>query len=52
MLSGARPESREKREIANKLVSDYDGIIKSFLGVVYEHNRMDDLLLMIEECEY
>ena len=51
MLSDVRLEPHEKREIMDKLVSGYDGIVKNFLEVVYEYNRMDDLLFMIEEYE-
>ena len=51
MLSDVRLEPHEKREIMDKLVSGYDGIVKNFLEVVYAYNRMDDLLFMIEEYE-
>ena len=51
MLCDVRLEPHEKREIMDKLVSGYDGIVKNFLEVVYEYNRMDDLLFMIEEYE-
>ncbi|MFV0559701.1 MAG: ATP synthase F1 subunit delta [Enterococcus sp.] len=51
MLSDVRLEPHEKREIMNKLTSNYDGILKNFLEVVFEYNRMGDLNFIIDEYE-
>ncbi|MGM9904403.1 ATP synthase subunit delta [Enterococcus sp. 10A9_DIV0425] len=52
ILSDVRLEPHEKRVIMDKLVSGYDGIVKNFLEVVYNYNRMSDLGLMIDEYEH
>ncbi|MBO0430671.1 ATP synthase F1 subunit delta [Enterococcus sp. DIV0660C] len=52
VLSDARLEPHEKRLIMDKLIGGYDGIVKNFLEVVYNYNRMDDLLFMIDEYEH
>ena len=52
VLSDARLEPHEKRLIMDKLISGYDGVVKNFLEVVYNYNRMDDLLFMIDEYEH
>ncbi|MGM0125055.1 ATP synthase F1, delta subunit [Enterococcus sp. AZ194] len=52
ILSDTRLEPNEKRAIMDKLVLHYEGTIKKFLEVVFNYNRMDDLLLMIEEYEH
>jgi F-type H+-transporting ATPase subunit delta len=51
VLSDVRLEGNEKRAIMDKLVSGYDGLVKNFLEVVFNYNRMDDLLFMIDEYE-
>lgn len=51
ILSDVRLEPYEKDEIINKLISGFEGIVKNFLLVVYSYNRMNDLLLMIDEYE-
>lgn len=51
ILSDVRLEPYEKDEIMDKLVSDFEGIAKNFLLVVYSYSRMNDLLLMIDEYE-
>lgn len=52
VLSDARLEPHEKRLIMDKLISGYDGVVRNFLEVVYNYNRMDDLLFMIDEYEH
>ncbi|WP_165003648.1 MULTISPECIES: ATP synthase F1 subunit delta [unclassified Enterococcus] len=52
MLSDVRLEPHEKRLIMDKLVSGYEGVVRNFLEVVYNYNRMDDLLFMIDEYEH
>lgn len=51
ILSDVRLEPYEKRGIMEQLVTNYTGITHDFLEVVYNYNRMDDLLLMITEYE-
>lgn len=51
ILSDDRLEPHEKRLIMDKLVEGYQGIMKNFLEVVYDYDRMDDLPFMIDEYE-
>ncbi|EPI00878.1 ATP synthase F1, delta subunit [Enterococcus faecalis 13-SD-W-01] len=51
VLSDVRLEGNEKRSIMDNLVSGYEGLVKNFLEVVFNYNRMDDLLFMIDEYE-
>lgn len=51
ILSDARLEPNEKRNIMEVIVSNFDGIVHNFLEVVFTYNRMDDLPLMIDEFE-
>lgn len=51
ILSDARLEPNEKRAVMNELVKNFDGILHDFLEVVFSYNRMNDLLLMINEYE-
>lgn len=52
ILSDARLEPYEKDKIMEQLTNGFEGIVKNFLEVVYNYNRMSDLLLMIDEYEY
>lgn len=51
VLSDVRLEGNEKRSIMDNLVSGYEGLVKNFLEVVFNYNRMDDLPFMIDEYE-
>lgn len=52
ILSDARLEPDEKRGIMDVLVGNFEGTIHDFLEVVYNYNRMNDLLFMIDEYEH
>lgn len=52
ILSDVRLHAAEKEAITSKLTSQFDGIVKNFLNVVFEYNRSDDLPLMIDEYEH
>jgi F-type H+-transporting ATPase subunit delta len=41
----------EKRKLFDQLLNGFDGLVKNFLEIVYEYNRMDDLLMIIDEYE-
>ncbi|WP_430609897.1 ATP synthase F1 subunit delta [Enterococcus sp. DIV0876] len=41
----------EKRKLFDQLLKGFDGTVKNFLEIVYAYNRMDDLLLIIDEYE-
>ncbi|OTN77315.1 ATP synthase F1, delta subunit [Enterococcus sp. 8G7_MSG3316] len=41
----------EKRKLFDQLLKGFDGLVRNFLEIVYEYNRMDDLLLIIDEYE-
>lgn len=51
LLSDVRLDLDEKRKIMDQIVAGFEGIVKNFLEVVYRYNRMDDLLLIIDEYE-
>ncbi|BCA86174.1 ATP synthase subunit delta [Enterococcus saigonensis] len=51
MLSDVRLNLNAKRALMDKIVSEFDGITKNFLEVVFRYNRMDDLVLIIDEYE-
>lgn len=51
ILSDARLNPDEKRKIMDQLVANFTGVIHDFLEVVFSYNRMNDLLLMIDEYE-
>lgn len=40
-----------KKKLVDQLFNNFDGLVKNFLEIVYEYNRMDDLLLIIDEYE-
>ncbi|WP_461198172.1 ATP synthase F1 subunit delta [Enterococcus sp. N249-2] len=41
----------EKRKLFDQLLNGFDGLVKNFLEIVYEYNRMDDLLMIIDAYE-
>ncbi|EOT47087.1 MULTISPECIES: ATP synthase F1 subunit delta [Enterococcus] len=51
ILSDVRLEMTEKKAILSALTPSFDPLIQNFLAVVFEYNRMDDLLLIIDEYE-
>ncbi|MGX7328111.1 F0F1 ATP synthase subunit delta [uncultured Enterococcus sp.] len=51
ILSDVRLEMTEKQAILSALTPSFDPLIQNFLAVVFEYNRMDDLLLIIKEYE-
>lgn len=51
MLSDVRLEQAEKQAIFKALTPSFDPLIQNFLAVVFEYNRMNDLLLIIDEYE-
>ena len=52
ILTDARLEPNEKDVIFNVLIPHYDGLVGSFLQLVYDYRRMDDLVFMIDEYEH
>ncbi|KAF1301239.1 MULTISPECIES: F0F1 ATP synthase subunit delta [Enterococcus] len=51
ILSDVRLDLTSKRTIMEQILQEYNGIVKNFLEVVYRYNRMDDLILIIDEYE-
>ncbi|EOH86631.1 ATP synthase F1 subunit delta [Enterococcus pallens] len=51
ILSDVRLTGDEKEAIMEKFAQGFEGVIKNFLWVVYDYNRIDDLLFMIDEYE-
>lgn len=51
LLSDARLDLNEKRNIMDNLVKGFNGIVRNALEVIYQYNRMCDLLLIIDEYE-
>ena len=51
IVTDNRLDLHEKRKLVDQLFNNFDGLVKNFLEVVYEYNRMDDLLLIIDEYE-
>ena len=51
ILSDVRLESTEKNEILARLLKGFSGTVNSFLQIVHQYRRMNDLLLMIDEYE-
>ena len=51
ILTDVRLEGAEKKAIMDAFTGGFDGIVKNFLWVVYDYNRIDDLLFMIDEYE-
>lgn len=51
ILSDVRLEPHEKDQIFANLVQGFTGLVHDFLQVVYNYNRMNDCLLMIDEYE-
>ncbi|MDH6364612.1 F-type H+-transporting ATPase subunit delta [Enterococcus sp. PF1-24] len=51
ILSDPRLDLAEKNKIMDQLLSAFDGIVHNFLAVVFNYNRMNDLMLMIDEYE-
>lgn len=49
ILTDVRLTGQEKQAIMDALVENFDGLIKNFLKVVFEYNRIDDVPFMIEE---
>lgn len=51
IVTDNRLDSHKKRKLVDQLFNNFDGLVKNFLEIVYEYNRMDDLLLIIDEYE-
>ncbi|MBO1307487.1 F0F1 ATP synthase subunit delta [Enterococcus sp. 669A] len=51
ILSDVRLTGDEKEAIMQKFAQGFEGVVNNFLWVVYEYNRVDDLLFMIDEYE-
>lgn len=51
ILSDVRLEPDQKRTVMDVIVNNFDGVVHNFLEIVFTYNRMDDLLLMIDEYE-
>ncbi|GCF93391.1 ATP synthase subunit delta [Enterococcus florum] len=51
MLTDVRLHGYEKDAIMQAFAQGFDGVVKNFLLIVYEYNRSDDLLFMIDEYE-
>lgn len=51
LLSDVRLDLNEKRNVMDNLVKGFDGIIRNALEVIYQYNRMYDILLIIDEYE-
>lgn len=51
MLSDVRLDLHQKRSIMDNLLEGYQGIVKNFLEIVFQYNRMSDLSLIIDEYE-
>ncbi|GAA3017306.1 ATP synthase F1 subunit delta [Tetragenococcus solitarius] len=51
ILSDSRLDLHEKRDIMDKLVSNFDGIVYNALEVIFRYGRMYDLMLIIDEYE-
>lgn len=51
VLTDRRLDLHQKRKIMDDLVQGYDGIVKNFLEIVYQYNRMDDMPLIIDAYE-
>jgi F-type H+-transporting ATPase subunit delta len=51
IVTDNRLDLHEKRKLVDQLFNNFDGLVKNFLEIVYEYNRMDDLLLIIDEYE-
>jgi F-type H+-transporting ATPase subunit delta len=48
LLSDARLDLNEKRNVMDNLVKGFNGIVRNSLEVIYQYNRMYDLLLIID----
>lgn len=51
LLSDVRLDLNEKRNVMDNLVKGFDGIVRNALEVIYQYNRMYDILLIIDEYE-
>ena len=51
ILTDVRLTSGEKQAIMDSFTKEFDGLVKNFLLVVFEYNRSDDLIFMIDEYE-
>lgn len=51
ILSDSRLDLHEKRNIMDKLVSNFEGIVYNALEVIFQYERMYDLMLIIDEYE-
>lgn len=51
LLSDARLDLHEKREVMNTLLQGFTGMVNDSLEIIYEYNRMYDILLIIDEFE-
>ncbi|MBV7389095.1 MULTISPECIES: ATP synthase F1 subunit delta [Enterococcus] len=49
ILTDVRLTGDEKEAIMNRLLQNFDGLVKNFLKVVFDYNRIDDVPFMIEE---
>lgn len=51
LVSDVRLSVQEKRELMNTLVQQFEGLTRNFLEVVFEYNRMDSFLLIVDDFE-
>jgi len=51
LLSDARLDLHEKRAVMDTLLQGFDGIVHDSLEVIYQYDRMYDMLLIIDEFE-
>ncbi|MGX7197160.1 ATP synthase F1 subunit delta [Enterococcus olivae] len=51
LLSDARLDLHEKRAIMDTLLQGFEGIVHDSLEIIYQYDRMYDILLIIDEFE-
>lgn len=51
LLSDARLDLHEKREVMDTLLQGFTGMVHDSLEIIYEYDRMYDILLIIDEFE-
>ncbi|MBE9896936.1 F0F1 ATP synthase subunit delta [Enterococcus casseliflavus] len=51
IVTDNRLDLHEKRQLVDQLLKGFEGLVRNFLEIVYEYDRMNDLLLIIDEYE-
>lgn len=52
ILTDVRLKGEEKQAVMDIFTKEFDGLVKNFLLIVFEYNRSDDLVFMIDEYEH